>query len=290
MNLSASRWAPRNRRGLQSASGLALSPHRTEAQHRPDIELSKHKKLLARLKWKSSLLTISHQRVTQLMQTPPTGPHDLSAAEAETMFKLDFFEYYVLLERVILHLLGVFNISVPPQVIEEPINRHNTLRDDSTKGMPINGASIIGTSAYDRPYYNHRFHANVLQALDRPTNPLHTTLGTGDVREYLGIAKESRNRWKDAEEEEAQGIRADAIPGSGALRHQRMLKNVNLEVMLACILEALDKAQGIAEEHVRTGGPGLNGALGSLQGVTVEYEMEDAPLEATPDVMEWEEF
>jgi hypothetical protein len=290
MNLSASRWAPRNRRGLQSASGLGLGLPRTEAQHRPDVELSKHKKLLARLKWKSSLLIISHQRVTQAMKTPTTGPHDLGAAEAETMFKLDFFEYYVLLERVILQLLGVFNISVSPHVVEEPVS-HNVLRDDTAKDMPINGAPIIGTSTYDRSYYNHRFHANVLQALDRPTNPLHAALGTGDVREYLGIAKESRNRWKDAEEEELQGIRADAIPGSGALKHQRMLKNVDLEVMLACILEALDKAQSIAEEHVRTGGQGPNGALKSLQvGVTMEYEMEDAPLEVTPDVMEWEEF
>lgn len=290
MNLSASRWAPRNRRGLQSASGLGLGLPRTEAQHRPDVELSKHKKLLARLKWKSSLLIISHQRVTQAMKTPTTGPHDLGAAEAETMFKLDFFEYYVLLERVILQLLGVFNISVSPHVVEEPVS-HNVLRDNTAKDMPINGAPIIGTSTYDRSYYNHRFHANVLQALDRPTNPLHAALGTGDVREYLGIAKESRNRWKDAEEEELQGIRADAIPGSGALKHQRMLKNVDLEVMLACILEALDKAQSIAEEHVMTGGQGPNGALKPLQvGVTMEYEMEDAPLEVTPDVMEWEEF
>jgi hypothetical protein len=290
MNLSASQWAPRNRRGLQSASGLGLGLPRAEAQHRPDVELSKHKKLLARLKWKSSLLIISHQRVTQAVQAPATGSHDLSAAEAETMFKLDFFEYYVLLERVILQLLGVFNISVSPHVIEEPAS-HNVLRGDTAKDMPINGASIIGTSTYDRSYYNHRFHANVLQALDRPTNPLHTALGTGDVREYLGIAKESRNRWKDAEEEESQGIRADAIPGSGALKHQRMLKNVDLEVMLACILEALDKAQSIAEERVRTGGQGPNGALESPQvGMTMEYEMEDAPLEVTPDMMEWEEF
>jgi hypothetical protein len=293
MNLSASRWAPRNWRTQQSASGLGLGlgVPRTGVQHKPDVELSKHKKLLARLKWKSSLLIISHQRVTQAMQAPTTGPHDSSATEAETMFKLDFFEYYVLLERVILHLLGVFNISVSPHVVEEQVNHNNVSRDDTAKDISINGAPIIGTSTYDRSYYNHRFHANVLQALDRPTNPLHTALGTGDVREYLGIAKESRNRWKDAEEEESQGIRADAIPGSGALKHQRMLKNVDLEVMLACIVEALAKAQGIAEEHIRTGGRGPNGALETLHvGVAMEYEMEDAPLEVTPDVMEWEEF
>src|SRR3984957_11241485 len=154
MNLSASRWAPRNWRTQQSASGLGLG---TEVQHKPDVELSKHKKLLARLKWKSSLLIISHQRVMQVMQAPTTGPHDLSATEAETMFKLDFFEYYVLLERVILHLLGVFNISVSPHVVEEPVS-HNVLRGDTAKDMPVNGAPIIGTSTYDRSYYSHRFH------------------------------------------------------------------------------------------------------------------------------------
>ena len=70
-----------------------------------------------------------------------------------------------------------------------------------------------------------------------------------------------------------------------------MLKNVDLEVMLACILEALDKAQGIAEEHVRSYGREMNGTLASTEvQVAMEYDMEDAPLEATADAMEWEEF
>jgi hypothetical protein len=283
MDLSSSRWAPRNWRGQQSTSGLG--PSRTETEPKPDLELSKHKKLLARLKWKSHLLVISHQRVTQALQTPSQGTHSLSASEAETMFKLDFFEFYVLLERVLLHLLGVFNISVSPHVVNGPADLSRTA---ATKDVPANGAPIIGTSNYDKTYYNHRFHANVLQALDRPSNPLHTALGTGDVREYLGIAKESRNRWKDAEEEQSQG---GAVPDHNALRHQRMLKNVDLEIMLACILEALDTAQDIAEEHVRTFGRRPNGTLDLLDiGGTMEYDMEDAPLEVTPDAMEWEEF
>jgi hypothetical protein len=288
MNLSASRWARRNWREQPSTSfGLGPGLSRTEAEHKPDVELSRHKKLLARLKWKSHLLVLSHQRVTQAMQAPGAETNSLSATEAETMFKLDFFEFYVLLERVLLHLLGVFNISVSPHVVKGAAEDAEVSGNPSTQDVPANGAPIIGSSSFDRSY-NHRFHANVLQALDRPSNPFHAALGTGEVRYYLGIAKESRNRWKDAEEQQSQG---GAIPDHNELKHQRMLKNVDLEAMLACILEALDKAQDVAEEHVRTGGQRMNGTNGFPDvGVTMEDDMEDAPLEVTPDAMEWEEF
>jgi hypothetical protein len=281
-NLSASKWAPRNWRGQPSSSGLGPGLL-LAAGPSPDIELDKHKKLLARLKWKSHLLVLSHQRVTQALQEAGQGTnHSLSATEAETMFKLDFFEYYVLLERVLLHLLAVFDISVSAHVVQEPAGeRANGSKNAATQ---TNGAPIIGSSNYDRSY-THRFHANVLQALDRPSSPLHATLGMGDVRYYLGIAKESRNRWKDAEEEQAQG---DVIPDHNALKHQRMLKNVDLEVMLGCILEALHKAQGIAEEHVKTRGQRTDGSAEA--GVPREYDMEDTPLEVMPDAMEWEEL
>ena len=53
-------------------------------------------------------------------------------------------------------------------------------------------------------------------------------------------------------------------------------------------MEALDRAQGIAEENVRTGGTRRNGSLEAE--VMMEYDMEDAPLEGMPDAMEWEEF
>lgn len=281
-NLSASKWAPRNWRRQPGTSGLGPGPL-LAAGPNPDIELDKHKKLLVRLKWKSHLIVLSHQRVTQAMEGSNQGtPHSLSATEAQTMFKLDFFEYYVLLERVLLHLLAVFDISVSAHVVKEPTEE----RADGAKNAATqtNAAPIIGSSNYDRSY-THRFHANVLQALDRPSSPLHTTLGTGDVRYYLGIAKDSRNRWKDAEEEQAQG---DVIPDHNALKHQRMLKNVDLEVMLACILEALDKAQGLAEEHVKTRGQQPNGLAEA--GTLMEYDMEDAPLEVMPDAMEWEEL
>lgn len=297
MNLYSSRWAPRTwrSRGQQqptTTDSSSLGTSRADGtDYKPALELSKHKKLLRRLKWKSHLLIVSHERVTHAMQQAPSvGTPGPSATEAETMFKLDFFEFYVLLERVLLHLLAVFNISVSPHVMAE--NSDSAAKTATTKDdVPVNGTPIIGSSNYDRSF-THRFHANVLQALDRPSNPLHVVLGTGAVREYLGIAKESRNRWKDAEEEEeeeeAQGIIGGAIPDHRALKHQRMLKNVDLEAMLACILEALDKAQSIAEENVRTGGTRRNGSLEAE--VMMEYDMEDAPLEVMPDAMEWEEF
>ena len=282
MNLSNSRWAPRNRLGHQGTSGPSAT--RTPGEEVPALQMSKHNKLLRRLKWKSHLLVISHERVTQALQTSSWETHELSANEAETMFKLDFFEYYVLLERVLVNLFGVFNVSVRPDVFRGSAD----VSAEPSRDASPNGAPIIGSSNFDRTYYNHRFHANVLQALDQPSNPFHVILGTGDVRRYLGIAKESRNRWKDAEEEELQA----PVPGDGALKHQRMLKEVDLEVMLACILEALDKARGIAEEHVRIGGQKTKAVIGSqeLKDVMMEYNMEDAPMEAMPDAMEWEGF
>ncbi len=282
MNLSSSRWASRNWRGQPSTSGPGTS--RLPAEAIPGFELSKHTKLLRRLKWKSHLLIVSHQRVTQALQLSSPGIHDLGPNEAETMFKLDFFEYYALLERVLLHLLGVFNVSVSPDVFRGSANGSAGPSRDASP----NGGAIIGSSNFDRTYYNHRFHANVLHALDQPSNPLHSVLGTGNVRRYLGIAKESRNRWKDAEEPESQV----AVPGDGSLKHQRMLKEVDLEAMLACILEALDKAQGTAEEQVRNGGHRTDGVIGlqEMREAMMEHNMDDAPMEAMPDAMEWEGF
>lgn len=286
MDLYNSRWASRKPQGQYSASTTAAT--RNGVSQTPADEYSKHTKLLRRLKWKSHLLVSSHQRVTRAMQAPAPQAYDVTATEAETMFKLDFFEFYVLLERVLLHLLGVFSISISAQAAPDAAV---TKGDVSSTGTPI-----IGSSNYTRTYYNHRFHANVLQALDQPANPLHAVLGTGDARRYLSIAKESRNKWKDAEEEQPGLPLSSAWQGSAdvdpsVLRHQRMLKNVDLEAMLASILDALDKAGVIAEEQVVKGQHGANGAAGPVeQGVTMEYDMEDAPLEAMPDAMEWEEF
>jgi hypothetical protein len=71
-------------------------------------ELERHRRLLRRLRWKLPYLADSHRRAT----APTADMSEIDKREAELMFKLDFFDYYVLLEKALLHLLAVFGITV----------------------------------------------------------------------------------------------------------------------------------------------------------------------------------
>lgn len=99
--------------GLESSKWAASTarPATRTAPIRPVSradELERHRRLLRRLRWKLPYLADSHLRAT----VPESGMTETDRREAELMFKLDFFEYYVLLERSLLHLLAVFNITV----------------------------------------------------------------------------------------------------------------------------------------------------------------------------------
>lgn len=97
----------------------------------------------------------------------------------------------------------------------------------------------------------HRFHANVLSALDDVTHPLHGSLGVGEVRGYLGIAKEFRNRWKEVERESI-GENDDDDDDFSNLhrRYHEILVDLKLDEMLAGILEGLERARGVAGQWV----------------------------------------
>lgn len=130
----------------------------------PWAELARYTKIVRRLKWKFPLLAYSYNAAVDRAFS------DERRAEAELMFKLDFFEYYMLIERALVHLLGVF-------------------------GIKITGA--LGTRQGRREGWeqsDHRFHANVLEALDDYRNPLHEALGKDDARYALARAKE-RECW-----------------------------------------------------------------------------------------------
>ena len=202
-------------------------------------------------------MLISHAQVVPSSPATGTPVASLSSTDREAMFKLDFFEYYALLERLLLHLLAVFDIKISPQGSLHP------LQDTIANG---NGNQ-----------WSHRFHENVLEALDQTDNPLNPCLGHGDVRRYLGIAKESRNRWKDGEEEE--------LIGSGASRHRRMLQEVDLEVMVGTFLRQLDVAILLAAQHVTS-----KGIINGMANTSVEDRLDawDVPMEAMVDAMEWE--
>lgn len=138
----------------------------------PWAELARYTKIVRRLKWKLPFLAYGYNAATD--QTADIT--DEQRDEAELMFKLDFFDYYMLLERAMVHMLGVFGIKVTGGLggrLGGGRNGHH--RADSGRG---------GEQS------EHRFHANVLEAFHDPSNPLHEVLGKDDVCFALSRAKE----------------------------------------------------------------------------------------------------
>ncbi|KAL1898279.1 hypothetical protein Sste5346_003687 [Sporothrix stenoceras] len=137
-------------------------------------ELARYSKIVRRMKWKLPFLEMAHQQATAT-----SVEYGTLSAEAELMFKLDFFEYYMLCERALVHLQGVFGITISRGTVA------------GAKNQAVDRSAKTAT---------HRFHANVLEALDTLENPLHEFLGTGNVRRQLARAKDLRNRWKNADD------------------------------------------------------------------------------------------
>jgi hypothetical protein len=185
----------------------------------PAEELARFMKIVARLRWKLPFLAEGYR-----LATLEVG--DLVSAEevahAEIMFKIDFHEYYALLERAIVHLLAVFNISVT-----------------SSPRAPLDNGNGAG-----RPVGIHRYHANVLEALREQSTPLSPVLGGGNVYLQLQKAKELRNRWKTAdlttEEREKQGERKDFVT----------LASFDFEGIISDIFGGLEESYVRAKEHV----------------------------------------
>ena len=188
------------------------------------------------------------------------------------MFKVDFFEFYILLERAIVHLLAVFAIVVSASTAFEV---------EETDTSVANGNHIFGDGhVFNRA--THSYHENVLKALDQSTNPLHNILGSGQVREYLSIAKEFRNRWKDAEERPASSSSPNRNDRRER-RYERLLRELKLEEMLACIVIALKEAKKAAEQEYVRVGPVT--ASSSQEG---RADQTQQPWESMPDAMDWD--
>jgi hypothetical protein len=177
-------------------------------------------KIVARLRWKLPFLAEGYRLAT--LEIGDRVSDDV--AHAEIMFKIDFHEYYALLERAIVHLLAVFNIAVA-----------------SSRGL-VNGAT--NGNGNGRSVGIHRYHANVLEALREQTTPLSPVLGSGPVYLQLQKAKELRNRWKTAdlttEERERQGERNDTVK----------LADFDFEGILSGIFGGLEEAYIRAKDHV----------------------------------------
>lgn len=190
----------------KTSSVISLTVSQKEAP-RAESELSRYLRIVRRMKWKLPFLAQGYQQATDATSA--------EFADADMMFKLDFFEYYMLLERALVHLQAVFSIVIT--------GKHNESSSSSSNGTGP---------------YKHRYHANVLEALDSTDNPLHGALGKGDVRRALGRAKDLRNRWKNADD--ANRDPATNLP----------LESYDLENILTTIYGGLDQACIVATNYV----------------------------------------
>lgn len=147
--------------------------------------------------------------------------------QAESMFKVDFFEFYTLLERYIsvsLEITGVYVSGNAPRT-------------------NVNALKYITNSElhHTRPRALHAFHANLIEALDDPKCPLHISLGNQDVRIQLGLAKDYRNAWKDADE------KVTHVKDNSSRKSVR-LEELDLDIMLKYLLAGCEHAHGIVQE------------------------------------------
>ncbi|KAH6850407.1 hypothetical protein B0I37DRAFT_428535 [Chaetomium sp. MPI-CAGE-AT-0009] len=233
-------------------------------------ELARYTKIIRRLQWKLPFLAQGYRQAVDRVGADPDA-----VCEAELMFKLDFFEYYMLVERALVHLLGVFGVDVPrhaPGPGSGPGPGRGRGREGEGSGGGVGGGGGgdgssnnnnngkgLGASVWREG--RHRYHANVLAALDQEENPLHGALGTGEVRAQLGRAKDLRNRWKTAadepEHDQGRGGRSPAKGGASPGREWRSRKvaapldSYRLEHMLEVIFQGFDEGFRIAEEYVR---------------------------------------
>ncbi|KAL2263283.1 hypothetical protein VTK26DRAFT_7473 [Humicola hyalothermophila] len=264
-------------------------------------ELARYSMIRRRLEWKLEALERGYEKaVDRVGRARPVVDN------ANIMFKLDFFEYYMLIERALVHLLGVFGVDVPrdfPPAPTECLEHRENKNDDITgekRGLEASrwsGAGGAGSSAH-----RHRYHANVLAALDREDNPLHAALGTGEVRRQLQRAKDLRNRWKTAgseDDDDEKEVKGDNDRDGDFSRRTTVsgpLESYNLGHMLRAIFEGFDEAYRVAEQFVRTG----DGEVGhqvetemvlAEDGRAVErmvLEHDEAQWEFMVDAMDWE--
>ncbi|KAK2025548.1 hypothetical protein LX32DRAFT_642641 [Colletotrichum zoysiae] len=294
-NPSSSAYRPRTYQAASSvitpATPRSLSPSKSDSPFRPGAntstpaasapaggphngltaqqEFKRYIQIVRRLKWKLPYLSHGYHHAIARPGDPLYGG-ETDAEEAELMFKLDFYEYYMLLERALVHLMGVFGITVSRDGWVTTTTTTTTRQADS-------GFARQAT---------HTYHQNVIAALEREDNPLHEALGTGEVLFHLSRAKELRNRWKYAEE----GARARANGEAGRERAGTApLESYDLDKIFRYVFAGFDAGYAVAERRVAEetavgGGAGGGGRGGGGGGEEMEEDEYDFMVEA----MDWE--
>ncbi|KAF2267450.1 hypothetical protein CC78DRAFT_77514 [Lojkania enalia] len=234
-DLKSSKWAPRTPAEQQAFS-------RTE---RLKQDKEKASRLLSRLRWKAESLMASYNRAMDILRSETGNGHmnahsehcyafalGTSSKQAESMFKVDFFEFYTLLERYITLCLAVLGVNVS--------SGSNGIGENVNALRYITNPDLQRT----RPLASHQFHANLLTALDQPNSPLASSFGNQDVRIQLSIAKDYRNRWKDDNEQLTGNRTIGSVWGSEDEPKRQPVKLENLELlhMLTVILAGCEYA------------------------------------------------
>ncbi|KAF2789532.1 hypothetical protein K505DRAFT_410297 [Melanomma pulvis-pyrius CBS 109.77] len=279
-HLKASKYAPRT-----PAESLAIS--RAE---RLKKEKEKATRLLDRLRWKAESLAASYTRALEILHAESNSngfldihgetryPFVLGMAsrrsktnmkkkQAESMFKVDFFEFYTLLERYIELCLSIFGVSVSGNA---PQTNFNALRY-------ITNPDLQKT----RPEASHAFHANLLEALDSEKCPLHASFGNQDVRIQLGLAKDYRNRWKDADEKVSTNKWGSEDHDS---KRNTKLEDLELNRMIMTLLVGCEHAHGVVHDRADT-----TSGFKSRDFEPRDYEImdtDDTPMEYMDDAMD----
>ncbi|XDG02575.1 hypothetical protein ABKA04_002190 [Annulohypoxylon sp. FPYF3050] len=248
--LDNSRWAPKNlhdrihksrgrfgqsARSLPSYTTLSASQSETllsqfEKRPDPEQEFSRFLKIVARLNWKLPFLKMGYDMAKEV------AGKDKSQVEAcEIQFKLDFHEFYMLIERALVRLMSIFGVIVKSHgiIVDGIISMNNVQNEDS--GHVTNG----GHKESAIPHY---YHKNVLTALQDPKNPLYSIFGKPAVHAQLSKAKDLRNRWKNIDEADTTNF--SPLP----------LSTYNLELMMQTILTAIEEAHKLALESLNKGG------------------------------------
>ncbi|USP75086.1 uncharacterized protein yc1106_02360 [Curvularia clavata] len=283
--MNSSKYAPKT-----PAETLAQSKAEKLKQDKDRIE-----RLLGRLRWKAEMLMVSYLRTMEIVQATaqqhshsgpshpmgsgassvqyhshPNTNHDCDTnplqAQAESMFKVDFFEFYTLLERYMTSCLSIFGISISGSI---PRQNFNALRYETNPDLHRT-----------RPMASHAFHANLLEALDDEQGPLAGALGIHEVRLQLGIAKEYRNAWKDAD---GKG------EGQNEARRNVRLEELQLEVMLRNIIGGCELAYGLVRDYEQKGGAKNGVTSRDFEPKEYGYSMEvedDMPFEYMEDAMD----
>ncbi|KAH9909885.1 hypothetical protein F4778DRAFT_713252 [Xylariomycetidae sp. FL2044] len=282
--LAASRWADSSIPPLTSwprppppSSNAHLNPRPANgpanAQPSPEQELSRFLKIVARLNWKMPFLNHGYG-----IATDRVGKTQQQIDANEIHFKIDFHEFYMLLERALVHLMAVYGVVVEAQYGFSQ-NLHNN------NGHPVQQPNGGGSGGAGAGPLQHRYHANVLQALTNPANPLHEILGVGEAFQQLSRAKDLRNRWKYADDP-AEPSRFMPAP----------LEAYNLETILQTIFAAFEQAYLVTERHVREGlslqanGNGYGGDAGAVEGPVsaADWTTDQEDWGFMVEAMDWE--